>query len=109
MSKNTKPATEADTFTSATFVDVAVPQGNGGETHQQAEEGVPVLTTAQGAPFSDDQNSLKVGARGPVALEDHHMREKSSTSIMSAFQSGLCTRAATAPMGFLKPMTRWPT
>ncbi|MCR6659703.1 MAG: catalase [Asticcacaulis sp.] len=76
MSKNTKPATEADTFTSATFVDVAVPQGNGGETHQQAEEGVPVLTTAQGAPFSDDQNSLKVGARGPVALEDHHMREK---------------------------------
>ncbi|WP_303831618.1 catalase [Asticcacaulis taihuensis] len=76
MSNNTKPSTEADTLTTATFVDVAVPQGNGGETRQQAEEGVPVLTTAQGAPISDDQNSLKVGARGPVALEDHHMREK---------------------------------
>src|SRR6195952_2228727 len=67
---------DSDVFTEATFVDVAVPVGNGGETHQQAGEGVPQLTTQQGAPVSDDQNSLKIGARGPVALEDHHMREK---------------------------------
>ncbi|WP_443749439.1 catalase [Asticcacaulis solisilvae] len=61
---------------SATFVDVDVLQGSGGETRQQAADGVPQLTTQSGTPVSDDQNSLKVGARGPVALEDHHMREK---------------------------------
>ena len=27
-------------------------------------------------PVSDDQNSLKIGARGPTALEDFHFREK---------------------------------
>jgi catalase len=36
----------------------------------------PVLTTAQGGPVSDDQNSLKIGARGPTVLEDFHFREK---------------------------------
>jgi catalase len=34
------------------------------------------LTTQQGVPISDDQNSLKIGARGPTALEDFHFREK---------------------------------
>jgi catalase len=47
-----------------------------GETHQTAEGKVPILTTQQGTPVSDDQNSLKVGARGPTALEDFHFREK---------------------------------
>ena len=28
------------------------------------------------APVSDDQNSLKVGPRGPTTLEDFHLREK---------------------------------
>jgi catalase len=37
---------------------------------------VPVLTTQQGIPVSDDQNSLRIGARGPTALEDFHFREK---------------------------------
>jgi catalase len=49
---------------------------NGGETHQTAGGDVPVLTTQQGTPVSDDQNSLKVGARGPTTLEDFHLREK---------------------------------
>jgi catalase len=35
-----------------------------------------VLTTQQGIPVADDQNSLKIGARGPTALEDFHFREK---------------------------------
>ena len=48
----------------------------GGETHQTAQGTTPVLTTQQGIPVSDDQNSLKVGARGPVLLEDFHLREK---------------------------------
>src|ERR1044071_1240316 len=49
---------------------------NGGELHQTANENVPVLTTQQGTPISDDQNSLKIGARGATALEDFHLREK---------------------------------
>jgi catalase len=51
-------------------------QGNGGELHQVAGGGVPTLTTAQGAPVSDDQNTLRQGARGPALLEDFHFREK---------------------------------
>ncbi len=34
------------------------------------------LTTNQGGRISDDQNSLKVGPRGPVLLEDFVLREK---------------------------------
>ena len=50
--------------------------GNGGETHQVAEPGGPVLTTEQGMPVADAQNTLRVGERGPFALEDAHFREK---------------------------------
>lgn len=52
----------------------------GGETHQTAGQTaggeVPVLTTQQGVPVADDQNSLTVGPRGPMAMEDFHFREK---------------------------------
>jgi catalase len=48
----------------------------GGETHQTAAEGSPRLTTQQGIPVADDQNTLRIGARGPSALEDFHFREK---------------------------------
>jgi len=48
--------------------------GEGGELHQQASD--EVLTTQQGVPVADDQNSLKIGARGPTLLEDFHFREK---------------------------------
>ncbi|MBO9516438.1 MAG: catalase [Porphyrobacter sp.] len=51
-------------------------QGPGGETHQRAGNGVPTLTTQQGAPVGDDQSSLKLGPRGPTLLEDPHFREK---------------------------------
>ena len=50
-----------------------VPQG--GETHQQAKDG-QILTTNQGLAISDNQNSLKGGARGPTLLEDFILREK---------------------------------
>jgi catalase len=50
--------------------------GEGGELHQVAGEGVETLTTQQGVPVADDQNSLKVGARGATLLEDFHFREK---------------------------------
>ena len=51
-------------------------KGNGGELHQPASEDYPQMTTAQGCPISDDQNSLKAGARGPLLMEDHILREK---------------------------------
>lgn len=67
---------EDQIFTKATVVNQSFPQGPGGETRQQAQADDPVLTTQQGVPVSDDQNSLKVGPRGPVSLEDFHFREK---------------------------------
>ncbi|MFG3300474.1 catalase [Micromonospora chersina] len=50
-----------------------------------AETGVPkiakgqqgaFLTTANGARLRDTDHSLKAGPRGPVLLQDHHLREK---------------------------------
>jgi catalase len=58
------------------YADQNVAIGTGGEVHQTATGDTPVLTTQQGIPVSDDQNSLKIGARGPTALEDFHFREK---------------------------------
>ena len=50
--------------------------GGGGEIHQQAVGVEDQLTTNQGVPISDNQNSLKVGPRGPVLLQDFILREK---------------------------------
>lgn len=56
-------------------------RGEGGETHQRiaskdmkSPDGY--LTTNQGIPVSDNQNSLKSGGRGPTLLEDFVLREK---------------------------------
>ncbi|WFD00408.1 hypothetical protein MYAM1_003157 [Malassezia yamatoensis] len=48
--------------------------GRGGEMHQV--KGPAQLTTNQGIPVSDNQNSLKSGSRGPTLLEDFVLREK---------------------------------
>ena len=61
--------------------DFETAHGNGGETHQHVPEKGPHdgeghLTTDQGIRVSDNQNSLKAGARGPVLLEDFALREK---------------------------------
>ncbi|MFC3058734.1 catalase [Paenirhodobacter populi] len=47
--------------------------GAAGETQQRGGE---VLTTNHGIPVSDNQNSLRAGARGPTLLEDFLLREK---------------------------------
>lgn len=52
------------------------PTGNGGEPQQKAPSLGEALTTDQGMPISDNQNSLKAGVRGPTLLEDHVLREK---------------------------------
>ncbi|UPG85839.1 catalase [Luteibacter aegosomatis] len=51
-------------------------RGNGDELHQEAGGSHAPLTTNQGVAVSDDQNSLKIGERGPVLLEDFILREK---------------------------------
>ena len=63
-------------LTQARMADAQIRRGKGGETHQTADGGVPMLTTQQGTPVSDDQNSLRAGDRGPTLLEDFHLREK---------------------------------
>jgi catalase len=51
-------------------------KADGGETHQQAPAAQTPLTTNQGLPVSDNQNSLRAGERGPTLLEDFILREK---------------------------------
>lgn len=46
------------------------------ELHQTASGDIAVLTTQQGVPVSDNQNTLRIGPRGPALLEDLHFREK---------------------------------
>jgi catalase len=48
----------------------------GGELHQTATTADRALTTNQGLPIADDQNSLRIGPRGPGLLEDFVLREK---------------------------------
>ena len=60
----------------ATIHDQKLVRGNGGELHQIAEGDTEILTTAQGGPVADDQNTLKIGERGPTLIEDFHFREK---------------------------------
>ncbi|RXT20971.1 catalase HPII [Rhizobium leguminosarum] len=73
MAKKTSQTAPSD---DATIHDQKLHRGAGGELHQFAEDGMPVLTTAQGGPVSDDQNTLRVGARGPALIDDFHFREK---------------------------------
>lgn len=73
MAKSAKPTKNR----TATIHDQKMSRGEGGELHQTAEDlGTEVMTTAQGGPISDDQNTLKIGPRGPALIEDFHFREK---------------------------------
>lgn len=51
-------------------------RGNGGETHQRADDDTRAMTTQQGVVISDNQNSLRANTRGPTLLEDFVLREK---------------------------------
>ncbi|MFT8808952.1 catalase [Gluconobacter sp.] len=65
-----------DKRTTVTIGDQTFERGPQGTTHQVASGDTPTLTTQQGVPVSDDQNTEKAGARGPALLEDFHFREK---------------------------------
>ncbi|MEO9341221.1 catalase [Mesorhizobium sp. SB112] len=74
MAKSTRSSKPNES--TATIHDQKLVRGNGGELHQTAKGDTPILTTAQGGPVSDDQNTLKIGQRGPSLIEDFHFREK---------------------------------
>ncbi|MBM7070061.1 catalase [Actibacterium sp. 188UL27-1] len=74
MSDKSLYTATADTQSDSATTDRAVDTGGGGEHHQQPD--LARLTTAQGIPVADNQNTLKAGARGPALLEDFHFREK---------------------------------
>ncbi len=74
--KQSSESTPSPTRKTAKYADQTVQVGTGGEVHQTSGKNNPVLTTQQGIPVADDQNSLKIGVRGPAALEDFHFREK---------------------------------
>ncbi|MYR40500.1 catalase [Streptomyces sp. SID5910] len=50
-------------------------QPTGADQARVAQSGA-YLTNAQGTRMSDTDHSLKAGPRGPVLLQDHHLREK---------------------------------
>ncbi|TJV24802.1 MAG: catalase [Mesorhizobium sp.] len=72
MAKSARPSARQ----SASGLDQNSARGNGGELHQIAGDDTPALTTALGTPVSDDQNTLRIGERGPSLIEDFHFREK---------------------------------
>lgn len=47
-----------------------------GASQEEVAQGGEWLTTAQGTRLYDTDHSLKAGPRGPVLLQDHHLREK---------------------------------
>jgi len=74
--RTTKTPSEKSGPNTVTVHDQQLHRGAGGELHQIAEDGQDILTTAQGGPVADDQNSLRVGPRGPLLVDDFHFREK---------------------------------
>ncbi|MBA4861704.1 catalase [Streptomyces sp. PSKA54] len=56
-----------------TFSPTGLPTG--ADQAAMAQDGA-YLTTAQGGRLYESDHSLKAGSRGPVLLQDHHLREK---------------------------------
>lgn len=74
--RTTKASSAVSDADTATLHDQKLHRGAGGELHQFAEDGHDLLTTAQGGPVADDQNTLRIGARGPSLIDDFYFREK---------------------------------
>ena len=86
--------------------------GNGGETHQHATGKTGVLTTAQGIPVADNQNSLRAHARGPTLLEDFILREKITHFDHERIPERIVHARGSAAHGYFeltRPLTRFTT
>ena len=85
-------------------------RGGGGELHQTAGSAEQVLTTNQGIPVSDNQNSLKGGRRGPTLLEDFVLREKITHFDHERIPERIVHARGTAAHGYFEvyePMKSW--
>lgn len=71
-----KPAPKPANNTTPSAEPRATDRGTGDELHERAGGQHPPLTTNQGIPVSDNQNSLRASPRGPTLLEDFVLREK---------------------------------
>ena len=82
-----KPSTELATASTATETNASPKVGDGQPTiggnatvgpldRVRVDGGDQTLTTNQGVQVADNQSSLKVGLRGPTAMEDFILREK---------------------------------
>ena len=88
-----------------------VARGNGGET-RQSTGGNATLTTAQGIPVSDNQNSLRAFTRGPTLLEDFVLREKITHFDHERIPERIVHARGSAAHGFFeltKPLTKYTT
>eukprot|EP00301_Raphidiophrys_heterophryoidea_P011804 c18013_g1_i1.p1 GENE.c18013_g1_i1~~c18013_g1_i1.p1 ORF type:complete len:708 (+),score=171.49 c18013_g1_i1:137-2260(+) len=61
---------------SVQYNETEVFRASGGETHQVAQGNVAVMTTNQGVPISDNQNTLRANPRSHALLEDFVFRDK---------------------------------
>jgi len=69
-----------------------------------------VLTTNQGVPVGDNQNSLKAGERGPTLLEDFILREKITHFDHERIPERVVHARGSAAHGYFevyKPLTRY--
>jgi len=81
-----EPATPAVTASTLSEANASAKTGTGATPGSNAlagsldrvrvDAGGQVMTTNQGVPIGDNQNSLKAGLRGPTLLEDFILREK---------------------------------
>jgi catalase len=78
-------------------------RGKGGETHQTAPAPAQNLTSNQGLPIADNQNSLRSGTRGPSLLEDLILREKITHFDHERIPERIVHARGTGAHGFFQP------
>ena len=76
VTASTLSETVASAKTGGGIVQIGVNASIGTLDRVRADASAQVLTTNQGVPIGDNQNSLKAGLRGPTLLEDFILREK---------------------------------
>ncbi len=76
VSGSTLSETNGSGKTGAGISPQGVSPGNGPLDRVRTDATGQMLTTNQGVPVADNQNSLKAGLRGPALLEDFILREK---------------------------------
>jgi catalase len=79
------------------------------EPHREHSKGTR-LTTEQGVPLSDTDDSLKAGERGPTIMEDFHFREKMTHFDHERIPERVVHARGAAAHGYFqvyKPLKEW--